>query len=130
MADPFAVKDCTLISIAGEEVDNLRELSDRVKSIHPGFLHYSRLAERLVILDPGHRKDLEALCREMADVIDERLAESVFLRARSWKTSPRFFRSCPKSIFLRHFGIHTTWYLQSHFVWLKHCMSLMKPPFS
>ena len=53
-----------------------------------------------------------------------------FCRASSRNTSPRFFRSSPYNCFRRHFGIHTTWYLQSHFVWLKHCMLFMKPPFS
>lgn len=28
---------------------------------------------------------------------------------------------------LRHFGIQTTWYLHSHFEWLRHCALLMKP---
>lgn len=88
MTTDFVVKDCTLISIAtGEEAQNLRELSDRLKSIHPGCIYYhfwggmlrsgfdepeyqndfaawswrslhdNRLAERLAILDPSHHQD-------------------------------------------------------------------------
>jgi hypothetical protein len=35
MGEPFVVTDCTLISIAtGEQAPNLRELSDRSKTIH------------------------------------------------------------------------------------------------
>lgn len=107
MREPFIVKDCTLISIAtGEEAQNLRELSDRLKSIHPGCIYYhfwggmlrssfdepeyqndfaawawhclhdSRLAERLAIIDPSHHREIEDLRRELVDVIEERLAES------------------------------------------------------
>ena len=41
-------------------------------------------------------------------------------------TIPRYFRSWPYSTFLLHFGIHTTWCLQSHNVWLKLCKSSIK----
>jgi len=33
--------------------------------------------------------------------------------------SPKCLRSSPYSTFRRHFGINTTWYLHSHFVWLR-----------
>ena len=109
MTASFAVKDCALISIAtGEEALNMRELSDRVRSIHPGCLyhhfwggmlrpsfdepeyqndfaawcwrslHDARLAERLANIDPSQHKDIEDLRRELVDVIEERLAESEF----------------------------------------------------
>jgi hypothetical protein len=110
MATPFIIKDCTLISIAmGVEAQNLRELSDRVKSIHPGCiyfhfwggmlrssfdepefqndfaawawrnLHDFRLAERLAIIDPTQHRDIEDLRQELLDVIDERLAETEWI---------------------------------------------------
>jgi hypothetical protein len=103
MATPFVIKDCTLISIAmGVEAQNLRELSDRIKSIPPGCiyfhfwggmlrpgfdepeyqndfaawawrsLHDTRLAERLAIVNPTHYRDIEDLRTELIDVIDER----------------------------------------------------------
>jgi hypothetical protein len=39
--------------------------------------------------------------------------------AYSWNISPSWLRNTPKIRFLRRFGIITTWYLQSHLVWLK-----------
>lgn len=136
MADPFAVKDCTLISIAtGEEAQNLRELSDRVKSIHPGCLYYHfwggmlrssfdepeyqndfaawcwrslhdpQLAERLAIIDPCHHKDIEDLRREMVDVIDERLAESEFV---PWARSGQRFKFIRSQIVVFDTGIRIT----------------------
>lgn len=110
MADPFAVKDCTLISIAtGKEAQNLRELSDRLETIHSGCIYYhfwggmlrpafdepeyqndfaawawrslhdTYLAERLAIIDPTQFKDLEELRRELLEVIEERLMQSEFV---------------------------------------------------
>lgn len=119
MADPFAVKDCTLISIAtGKEAQNLRELSDRLETIHPGCIYYhfwggllrptfdepeyqndfaawawrslhdTYLAERLAIIDPTHFKDLEELRKELLEVIEERLMQSEFV---PWaRTGQRF----------------------------------------
>jgi hypothetical protein len=120
MADPFAVKDCALISIAtGKEAQNLRELSDRLETIHSGCIYYhfwggmlrssfdepeyqndfaawawrslhdSRLAERLAIIDPTHYKDIEDLRRELIEVIEERLAESEFV---PWARSGQRFK--------------------------------------
>jgi len=87
----------------------LRELSSRVKSVHPGCLYYhfwggllrsgfdepeypndfaawswrslhdKRLAEQLARIDPSCYRDMEELRQELADVIDERLAESEFV---------------------------------------------------
>src|SRR5271168_4464520 len=42
-----------------------------------------------------------------------------FCSASLRNTSPKCFRRLPYSTFLRHFGINTTWYLHSHFEWLK-----------
>jgi hypothetical protein len=41
------------------------------------------------------------------------------LRQNSWSNFPKCFRKAPNSAFFRLFGIKTTWYLQSHFVWLR-----------
>lgn len=41
MIEPFAVKDCTLISIAtGKRAQTLRELRDRLEDIHSGCIYY------------------------------------------------------------------------------------------
>jgi hypothetical protein len=41
LIDPFAVKDCALISIAtGERAQNLRELRDRLVSTHSGCIYH------------------------------------------------------------------------------------------
>jgi hypothetical protein len=118
--EPFKVKDCTLISIAtGEDAQNLRELNDRIDSIHPGCIYYhfwggmlrptfdepeyqndfaawawrslhdSRLAERLAIIDPSHFPDIDDLRRELIDVIQERLAESEYI---PWARSGQRFK--------------------------------------
>ncbi len=107
MAEPFAVKDCALISIGtGERAQNLRELRDRILTTQPGSiyhhfwggllrpsfddpeyqndfaawagrgLHDTRLAERLSLIDPSEFQDLEALRRELVEVVEERLEET------------------------------------------------------
>src|SRR6185295_1693813 len=42
-----------------------------------------------------------------------------FCAASLRNTSPRCRRSSRYSVFVRHFGMKTTWYLQSHVVWLQ-----------
>src|SRR6266508_6608091 len=42
-----------------------------------------------------------------------------FCAASFRNTSPRCRYSSPYSVFLRHFGMKTTWYWHSHFVWLR-----------
>ncbi|HIE48161.1 TPA: hypothetical protein EYP84_04665, partial [Candidatus Bipolaricaulota bacterium] len=38
---PFKVKDCTLIAIAtGVQAQNLRELREKVETVHPGSIYY------------------------------------------------------------------------------------------
>src|SRR5215471_4149971 len=39
--------------------------------------------------------------------------------ANSRNTGPKNFRILPYNAFFRPFGINTTWYLQSHFEWLR-----------
>jgi hypothetical protein len=39
--------------------------------------------------------------------------------AKRRNTSPRCARNCPYRAFLRYFGMKITWYLHSHFVWLR-----------
>lgn len=133
MVDPFAVKDCALISIAtGKEAQNLRELSDRLETIHSGCIYYhfwggmlrpsfdepeyqndfaawawrslhdSRLAERLAIIDPTYYKDIEELRRELMDVIEERLAESEFV---PWARSGQRFKFIRSQIVVFDTGI-------------------------
>jgi len=104
--EPFAVKDCTLIAIAtGIHAQNLRELKDKILTIHPGSIYYHFwggllnprfeepefnndfaawvyhslhdpiLAERLAVIDPTRFSDIEELRHELIDVIEERLYE-------------------------------------------------------
>ena len=42
-----------------------------------------------------------------------------FCMASSGNTSSGCFRNFSYNVFLRHFGIHITWYLQSRAVWLR-----------
>lgn len=136
MGEPFVVKDCTLISIAtGEEAQNLRELSDRLETIHPGCIYYHfwggmlrssfdepeyqndfaawawrslhdpHLAERLAIIDPTHLKDLEDLRRELVDVIEERLAESELI---PWTRSGQRFNFIRSQIVVFDTGTRIT----------------------
>lgn len=119
MTDPFAVKDCALIAIStGEYAQNLREMRDRLVTVHPGCiyhhfwggmlqprfdepeymndfaawawrgLHDPGLAERLALIDPTHYKDLEDLRRELVEVVEERLDESEMV---PWSRSGQFF---------------------------------------
>src|SRR5215470_14059779 len=53
-----------------------------------------------------------------------------FCCARLRNTSPRCLRNCRYSVFLLHFGMKTTWYLQSHLVLLRlSYTSIAKLPF-
>ncbi|MBP8646589.1 MAG: hypothetical protein KBH99_10790 [Syntrophobacteraceae bacterium] len=119
MTDPFAVKDCALIAIStGEYAQNLREMRDRLVTVHPGCiyhhfwggmlqprfdepeymndfaawawrgLHDTGLAERLALIDPTHYMDIEDLRRELAEVVEERLDESEMV---PWSRSGQFF---------------------------------------
>jgi hypothetical protein len=103
----FKIMDCALIAIAtGEKAQNLRELRDILKNVHPGSLYYhfwggllhphfddpefqndfavwatrnlhdSKLAEQLSIVDPNVFNDIEALRREVLEIIEDRLSES------------------------------------------------------
>jgi hypothetical protein len=63
MIDPFAVKDCALISIAtGERAQNLRELRDRLASTHPGCIyhHFWGGLLRPLFDDPEYQNDFAA----------------------------------------------------------------------
>ena len=41
VSEPFAIKDCALVSIAtGRRAQNLRELRDNIVTIHPGSIYY------------------------------------------------------------------------------------------
>lgn len=78
MADPFAIKDCALISIAtGEKVHNLRELRDRLIKANRGIMYYhfwdAMLRPRFV--DPEYQNDFAAWAYH--DLHDCRLAEKL-----------------------------------------------------
>jgi hypothetical protein len=103
---PFQIKDCALVAIAtGQRAQNLKELRDVLRTIHPGAIYYhfwgrllrprfddpeynndfavwvkyelndDKLAERLAVIDPTSFPTLEDLRRELVDVIEERLDE-------------------------------------------------------
>src|SRR3972149_7064919 len=42
-----------------------------------------------------------------------------FCSANRRKTSPKYRRSPLYKVLRRHFGMNTTWYLHSHFVWFR-----------
>jgi hypothetical protein len=103
----FKIMDCALIAIAtGEKAQNLRELRDILKNVHPGSLYYhfwggllhphfddpefqndfavwatrnlhdSKVAEQLSIVDPNVFTDIEDLRKEVLEIIEARLSES------------------------------------------------------
>jgi len=103
----FHILDCALIAIStGQKAQNLRELRDQLRDIHPGCLYYHfwggllhphfddpefqndfavwawrnmhdrKIAERFAIIDPNNFRDLEDLRRELLEIIEERLYES------------------------------------------------------
>ena len=104
------VKDCALITMAtGIRAQNLRELRDRLETVHassiyyhfwgrllsPSFeqpefnndfaawarhgLHDYVIAERLAVVDPTEFPDLELLRQELIEIIEERLYESAMI---------------------------------------------------
>lgn len=78
MADPFAVKDCALITIAmGERAHNLRELRDRLMTTERGIMYYhfwdAMLRPRFV--DPEYQNDFAAWAHH--ELHDRRLAEKL-----------------------------------------------------
>jgi hypothetical protein len=104
--EDFAIMDCALTSIAtGRRAQNLRELKDRLLTVHPGSIYYHFwggllrpsfvepeynndfaswayhglhdriLAERLSVIDPTDFENLETLRQELIEVIEERLDE-------------------------------------------------------
>jgi hypothetical protein len=111
MIDPFAVKDCALISIAtGERAQNLRELRDHLASTHPGCIYHhfwggllrplfddpeyqNDLAERMALIDPTEFSDLEDLRRELIEVIEERLDQSEWVPWAKASQQFHFIRS-------------------------------------
>ncbi len=93
----------------GVRAQNLRELRDRLLAVHPGCidyhfwggllrpsfddpeysndfaswarhgLHDNKLAERLGMIDPAGFTDIEALRRELTDVLEQRIDEGEYL---------------------------------------------------
>jgi hypothetical protein len=105
--EPFVVRDCAIAAIAtGIRVENLRELLQRIETIHEGALFYHfwggllrpkfenpefrndfaewarhglhdhTLAERLAVIDPADYPKLDDLRNEVIEVLEERLEES------------------------------------------------------
>jgi hypothetical protein len=103
----FRFLDCALIAIAtGEKAQNLRELRDKLKYIHPGCLFYhfwggllhphfddpefqndfavwashnlhdSKISEQFSVIDPNIFDDIEDVRQELIEVIEDRLSES------------------------------------------------------
>jgi hypothetical protein len=103
----FRFLDCALIAIAtGEKAQNLRELRDKLKYIHPGCLFYhfwggllhphfddpefqndfavwasrslhdSKISEQFAVIDPNIYNDFEDVRKELIEVIEDRLSES------------------------------------------------------
>lgn len=117
---PLLVKDCALITIAtGIRAQNLRELRDRLETVHPSSIYYHFwgrllapsfeqpefnndfaawarhglhdyvLAERLAVVDPTEFPNLELLRQELIEIIEERLYESAMV---PWaKTDQQFY---------------------------------------
>ena len=108
--ESFALKDCALAALAtGKRAQNIRELREQLRTVHPGCIHYHfwggllrprfddpeynndfaswvrhcihdmKLAEHLGIIDPAGFTNLEALRQELIEVIEERLDETEFL---------------------------------------------------
>lgn len=121
---PFAVKDCALIAIAtGVKAQNLRELRDKLSTIHPGSIYYHFwggllhprfeepefnndfaawayhslhdpvLAERLAVIDPSDFSDIEELRQELIEVLEERLYECEFVPWAKLDQQFHFIRS-------------------------------------
>ncbi len=107
MSEGFNIKDCALIAIStGEKAQNLRELSNILKTTHAGCLYFHfwggrlrpdyddpeyqndfaiwasrylrnpKLAEQLSLIDPNRFKSIDALRQEVVEIIEERLYES------------------------------------------------------
>ncbi|MGH7887875.1 MAG: DUF5752 family protein [Candidatus Binatia bacterium] len=122
--ESFIIKDCALIQIAaGTRAQNLRELRDRLQTVHPGCidhhfwgglvrprfddpeysndfaswarhgLHDYKLAERLAMIDPAEFKDIEALRQELIDVIEQRLDEGEYLTWANPEQQFQFIRA-------------------------------------
>jgi hypothetical protein len=116
----------------GRKAQNLRELRDHLLSIHQGTIYYhfwggllrprfddpqfnndfaiwshyalhdDGLAERLAIIDPTDFSDLEALRREVVEVIEQRLDE---LERPSWVSRDRQFHFIRSQIVVFATGI-------------------------
>ena len=123
-AEPFVVRDCAIAAIAtGIRVENLRELLQRIETIHEGALFYHfwggllrpkfenpefrndfaewarhglhdhTLAERLAVLDPADFPKLDDLRHEVLEVLEERLEESPTVPWASRDRQFHFIRS-------------------------------------
>ena len=123
-SEPFVIKDCALVQIAaGVRAQNVRELRDRLLTVHPGCidyhfwggllrpsfddpeyandfaawarhgLHDNRLAERLGMIDPAEFADIESLRRELIEVLEGRIDEGEYLMWAKPEQQFQFIRS-------------------------------------
>ncbi len=107
MNQSFRIFDCALVAIAtGEKAQNLRELWDLLKIIHPGCFYYhfwggllhphfddpefqndfavwssrnlhdAKVSEQLSVIDPKLFPNIEDLRQEVVEIVEERLSES------------------------------------------------------
>lgn len=122
--ESFVVRDCALVQIAtGTRAQNVRELRDRLLTVHPGCIDYHfwggllrpyfddpeysndfaawarhgmhdyKLAERLSMIDPSDFDDIEALRQELIDIIERRIDEGEYLTWAKPEQQFQFIRS-------------------------------------
>jgi hypothetical protein len=106
----FRILDCALVAIAtGVKAQTLRELRDKLKTVHPGCLFYhfwggllnphfddpefqndfavwasrslhdSKISEQFAVIDPYAFENFEDLRKELMEVIEERLSETEYV---------------------------------------------------
>lgn len=132
----FRIMDCALIAIAtGEKAQNLRELGDKLRQIHPGCIHYhfwgsllrpqfddpefqndfavwashslhdAKIAEQLSVIDPKAYEDIEGLRHEVIEIIEDRLSESEHI---PWAKAGQEFYFLRSQIVIFDTGINCT----------------------
>lgn len=106
----FRILDCALVAIAtGVKAQTLRELHDKLKTVHPGCLFYhfwggllnphfddpefqndfavwasrslhdAKISEKFAVIDPYAYENMEEVRQELIEVIEERLSETEFV---------------------------------------------------
>lgn len=106
----FRILDCALVAIAtGVKAQTLRELRDKLKTVHPGCLFYhfwggllnphfddpefqndfavwasrslhdSTISEKFAVIDPYVFENMEDVRQELIEIIEERLSETEYV---------------------------------------------------